>query len=234
MADPLVSVVIPAYEGERFLAEALHSVAAQSHRRVETIVVDDGSPDRSAEIAAEQPGVRVLRQPRGGVAAARNAGVKAASGELIAFLDQDDVWTPDKLERQVATLSAHPEIELVLCHIQTVLMPDTSRPSWLEPSWLTDPQPAFIPSTWLMRRETFERVGPFDVGYRIACDGDWLARFKDLGGNRLMLDEALVRWRLHDGNESHARDVMGQEILGMIRASVRRQQARERERQHGV
>ncbi|HEX5852076.1 MAG TPA: glycosyltransferase, partial [Solirubrobacteraceae bacterium] len=88
--QPSVSVIVPVYMGERFLADALDSVAAQTYAPLETIVVDDGSPDRSAEIAAGRPGVRLIRQKNQGVAAARNAGLAAARGELLAFLDQDD------------------------------------------------------------------------------------------------------------------------------------------------
>jgi glycosyltransferase involved in cell wall biosynthesis len=112
LADALVSVVVPVFAGERFLGDALDSVAAQTYPRTETIVVDDGSPDGSAQIAAARPGVRVLRERHRGVAAARNAGVSAVRGELIAFLDQDDEWQPHKLARQTAVLAERPELAI--------------------------------------------------------------------------------------------------------------------------
>src|SRR5271168_2771000 len=106
-AQPLVSVVVPVFAGERFVGDALDSVAVQTYPHVETIVVDDGSPDRSVEVASSRSGVRVLRERHRGVAAARNAGLAAARGELVAFLDQDDLWRPSKLALQVALLSEH-------------------------------------------------------------------------------------------------------------------------------
>lgn len=112
MAQPLVSVIIPAFNAEATLGEALQSAAAQSYPRLEIIIVDDGSIDRTGGIAgdfcASEPRARFLRTPNRGVAAARNAGIEAASGEYLAFLDADDLWHPRKLEMQVETALAAP------------------------------------------------------------------------------------------------------------------------------
>lgn len=103
---PTVSVVVAAYDAERFLADALDSVAAQTAPPFETVVVDDGSTDRTAEVAARHPlGVRLVRQANAGSAAARNRGVAEARGTHVAFLDADDVWLPHKLARQLAALA---------------------------------------------------------------------------------------------------------------------------------
>ncbi|MHB8240383.1 MAG: glycosyltransferase family 2 protein [Solirubrobacteraceae bacterium] len=227
MTRPLVSVVIPVHGGERFIAEALDSVAAQSHTPVETIVVDDGSPDASAQLASGRPGVRVLRQAHRGVAAARNAGVAGARGELIAFLDQDDLWQPSKLALQVALLSARPEIDIALTHVEMVLHEGTPRPPWM--TWETDVQPGYLPSAWLVRRAAFERVGGFDSQYQVACDADWLARAKDCGLQSEMLAEALVRWRIHGANGSYDQATMRRETFRMLRANAERR----REPTHG-
>jgi glycosyltransferase involved in cell wall biosynthesis len=219
--EPLVSVVVPVFAGERFVAEALDSVCAQTYPRVETIVVDDGSPDRSVEIASARAGVRVLREPHRGVAAARNAGISAARGELIAFLDQDDLWQPSKLALQVALLSGRPELDIALSRVEMVLLAGTPRPPWL--TWLTDQQPGYLPSTWLVRSTAFEQVGGFDTSYEIACDADWLARAKDMGLASEMLADALVRWRIHDTNGSYDQATMRRETFRMLRATAERQ-----------
>jgi len=217
----LVSVVIPVYEGERFLAETLDSVAAQTHTPVETIVVDDGSPDNSVQVASGRPGVRVLRLPHRGVAAARNAGVAAARGELIAFLDQDDLWQPSKLAQQVALLSARPELDIALTHVEMVLQEGTPRPPWM--TWETDVQPGYLPSAWLVRRAAFDRVGGFDAQYQVACDADWLARARDRGLLSETLPEALVHWRIHGSNGSYDQATMRSETFRMLRANAERQ-----------
>jgi hypothetical protein len=99
---PSVSAVIPAYNAERFISDPIQSVLKQTREIVEIIVVDDGSSDRTAEVAAEFPRTHVIRRLNGGQAAARNTGIHAASGEWIAFLDHDDVWHPRKTEIQLA------------------------------------------------------------------------------------------------------------------------------------
>jgi len=223
LIEPLVSVIVPVFAGERFLGDALGTVLAQTYPRIETIVVDDGSPDRSAEIAAAREGVRVLREPHRGVAAARNAGLSAARGELIAFLDQDDLWHAHKLAAQVAALSARPQLAIVFTHMEITLLPGTPRPDWCESVWLTAPTPGFVPSTWMVRREAFERVGSFDTSYAIACDSDWLTRAKDEGLASEMLAQALVRWRVHGGNGTYDQTTMRRETLRMLRGTARRQ-----------
>ena len=105
---PLVSIVVPAFNAGATLAEALRSAQAQTYRAIEIVVVDDGSTDDTAAVAAGFAGVTLLRQANGGIAAARNAGIAAAKGEWIAPLDADDLWHPAKIERQVAAALAAP------------------------------------------------------------------------------------------------------------------------------
>jgi glycosyltransferase involved in cell wall biosynthesis len=223
MPDALVSVIVPVLDGERFLGAALDSVGAQTYPHVEIIVIDEGSSDRSVEIVAKRPAVRLLRQGRAGVAAARNAGAEEARGELIAFLDQDDEWRPDKLECQVALLGERPDIAIALTHIEVVLEAGTPLPEWVLRDWLTTPQRGYIPSTWLVRREAFEQIGPFDTSYAMAADGDWLARAKDAGLSSEMLAGALVRWRIHGANHSFDQETMRRELLRLLLSSSRRQ-----------
>ena len=116
MTDPLVSVVIAAYNAAPFLRETLESVAAQTYGRVEILVVDDGSTDDTAEIAKQvAPNARIFRRERGGLAAARNFGLREASGTFIALLDADDLWMPTKLETQVGVAQRHPSAGLIVC-----------------------------------------------------------------------------------------------------------------------
>jgi glycosyltransferase involved in cell wall biosynthesis len=120
-ARPLVSVIVAAYNAEATLAETLRSALAQSYRPVEVILVDDGSTDRTAEIAASFPEVILIRQANAGVAAARNAGIRASRGEWLAPLDADDLWHPAKLERQVAAALAAPELPgFVYCWLRVI------------------------------------------------------------------------------------------------------------------
>ena len=111
---PLISAVIPVYNGEAFVADAIRSVLAQTYPRVECVVVDDGSHDRTAEVIRSFGDVvRYLWKPTGGVASARNAGVSAARGEYVAFVDADDTWLPEKLDRQMGLLRERPDCGLI-------------------------------------------------------------------------------------------------------------------------
>jgi glycosyltransferase involved in cell wall biosynthesis len=114
---PKVSVIIPAYNAERFIAQSVRSATEQSYADIEVIVVDDGSRDDTARIASGYPGVHVLRQANAGVSAARNAGVHASSGELVAFLDADDVWHADKIATQVALLEQYRDSDLTYTRV---------------------------------------------------------------------------------------------------------------------
>lgn len=116
-AAPLVSVVIPAYNAERFLARAMRSALAQTYSHLELIVVDDGSTDGTAGIIRAFPDRRVrhFSQPNRGQGAARNLGIRASAGRYVTFLDADDVYLPQKVERQVEFLTTHPECQIVFC-----------------------------------------------------------------------------------------------------------------------
>ncbi len=223
MTGPRVSVVIPVHGRAPFLGQALESVAAQTYEHHEVLVVLDGPCSELPNLRRQ--GVRVLERPHGGVGAARNTGIGAASGELIALLDQDDQWRSDKLERQVGLLESRPRLDFVLSHLDVRLEPGTDRPEWLDPTWLTKPVPGFIPSTWLVRRETFAEAGEFDERYEIACDTDWLARANLGAWRREMLDEPLVHWRIHDENASHDLAAIYREVLTMMRRHTERKRA---------
>src|SRR5690606_19821926 len=110
MNNPLVSAVVPVYNGERYIAEALRSILAQQYRPLEIIAVDDGSTDGSTAIIQSFPEVRYIGGPNRGVAQPRNTGIAEAQGEFIAFLDQDDQWTPDKLMCQIGYMLEHEEL----------------------------------------------------------------------------------------------------------------------------
>jgi glycosyltransferase involved in cell wall biosynthesis len=221
MSEPLVSVVMPVYNGERYLAEAIDSVLGQDYRRREIVVVDDGSTDGSAAIARAR-GVLYVRQPNQGVAAARNAGLAAARGTLIAFLDQDDVWLPHKLEAQVGFLAARPSVDLVISAIEIMVEPGTTPLEWFNPDWGMEIQTVVQLGAALLRRTCFERVGDFDTGYRYASDTDWILRARDAGLVLETASDVCMRYRMHERNSSREDELLHAEVRAAYRASVAR------------
>jgi glycosyltransferase involved in cell wall biosynthesis len=219
MTEPLVSVVVPVRNGERFLAAALDSILKGSYGHHEIIVVDNDSEDGSGDVARRYP-IRYIRQPDQGQAGGRNTGIRMASGELIAFLDSDDLWTEDKLSRQVVHLIDQPELDFVLAHLRAFLEPGFARPRWMPPSWLTEGERGALPGVLLARRRAFDRVGVFDPAYEITSDTDWLIRAVDAGLQWDLLPDVLLHWRVHGGNASHRRRELQGDLLRTIRASV--------------
>jgi glycosyltransferase involved in cell wall biosynthesis len=226
VSNPLVSVVLPVKDGERFLAEAVESVRAQDYRPLELIVVDGGSADRTAAIARSFPEVRYVEQPDRGVARAWNLGLAHARGPVVAFLSSDDRWTPDKLSRQVGHLGSHPELLFVVGLFRYFLEPGHALPPGFNPGLLGRDLVGRVMETLVARREAFERVGPFNPEFRVAEDVDWFARAKDLGVPMAVVPQVVLHKRVHDRNLSADAAVNTPLLLRALRASVRRQQGR--------
>ncbi|HEY8600248.1 MAG TPA: glycosyltransferase family A protein [Thermomicrobiales bacterium] len=218
MSTPLVSVIVPVYNGARFLAAALDSVLAQIYTHYELIVVDDGSTDESAAIAGRYPAARVISQTNRGTAGARNVGLTIARGELIAFLDQDDLWLPEKLRTQVDRHLAEPELGYTLTRLHAFLEPGDAWPTTLK----RDQTEGFFPSCWMVRAATFAQIGHFDQDFAYAEDYEWLSRARDAGVPTTMLDETLVLRRIHGLNQSRHVDRALPVLLRIAHRSIAR------------
>jgi glycosyltransferase involved in cell wall biosynthesis len=223
MDEPLVSVMVPVFNCERFIAQALDSIFDQDYDALDVIVVDDGSTDGSAAIASSYP-VNLLRIAHGGIARARNAAVAAAKGELVAFLDADDIWTAGSLRRRVDYMVERPALDALFALADLFIEPGTPRPSWFLSAWEEDPQHSMLTGV-MVRRHVFDRVGPFDPAYEIGEDTDWFARLKDAQVTYERLDEIVVRYRRHDSNTTNRRDIVGPNLLRIMKASIDRQRA---------
>jgi glycosyltransferase involved in cell wall biosynthesis len=181
-----ISVLLPVFNGERFLAEAIDSVLAQSRRPSELIVVDDGSTDDSAAVARRYREVKLIQTENRGPAAARNTGVAEATGDLITFLDADDVMKPDRLERQEAALEEDPSASFVLGRSE-VVVETAERP----PSWRAEERMYHQMSLFTTRR-VFELVGPFDEDLWLGDDTDWLFRAFEAGLRPALVPEPVI------------------------------------------
>ncbi len=210
-ATPLVSVVIPAFNGERTIADAINSALAQIEVDLEVIVVDDGSQDGTAAVVADidDPRLRLVTQENRGVAAARNAGVELARGDWVAFLDCDDVWLRHKLQRQLQLMSAVPGCSASLA--SAYFVDDQLRPQKLRRCVPVDnPLLAFLrfqnlpnaASSWIVNRALLDRIGDFDSSLTRIEDWDFSIRLARLTVP-LLIDEPLTLYRVHANNRSH-------------------------------
>jgi glycosyltransferase involved in cell wall biosynthesis len=220
---PLVSVIIPVYNGELFLAQAIESVFAQTYTPIELIIIDDGSVDNSSDIARSFRDIRYYHQMNQGVAVARNAGITVSHGEFIAFLDQDDIWTHNKLNVQIDYMLTHTEVSVVFSKQRLFLEPGIAPPKWLKNDLLQKEQAGYQPSSLLARKDIFTRIGVFDPVYKHASDVDWIARAKDAGILMFVLPEVLLHRRIHSTNSSGETKIIHPELLKALKKSIDRQ-----------
>jgi glycosyltransferase involved in cell wall biosynthesis len=220
---PTISVVIPAYNSARYLPAAVESVLRQTVRDVEVVVVDDGSTDDTpAVMAGYGPPVRYVRQPNGGVSAARNRGIAEARGRYIAFLDADDTWLPGKLEHQMAVLRDHPGRRLCYSAFTVVdadLRPISERHSQragtaLEDLLLSGNVIGSI-CTVVCERDLFATAGGFDPALSQCADWDMWVRLARLT-EFVYLDEPLVTYRQHASNMSRGARLLEQDSLRVL------------------
>jgi len=222
----MISVVIPAYNREAYIGEAVESVLAQDHRPIEIIVVDDGSDDATADVAARFDGVRCVWREHGGAAAARNTGVEQAQGDLLAFLDSDDRWHPDKLERQLAARSRQPDTEIVLGHVEHFLSPDLSPHERARLVCPDRPGPGFCVGAMVVSTAVFLDIGPFDETLRVGEFIDWYARAEEAGLTTLMLDEVVLQRRIHAGHLNQPPVDVRRDFARLLKARIDRKRSR--------
>jgi glycosyltransferase involved in cell wall biosynthesis len=228
MTSPLVSCIVPTYNGEAYLDEALESIRAQTYQPLEVIVADDGSTDRTLELAARYgPGLRVIAQANAGPAAARNLGLRAASGPFVAFLDQDDLWHPEKLTWQMARFEARPELDVSVAYVQrfwAAELPEQERK--FRDHRVAAALPGYITGTLLARRRVFDVVGPFDADVRFADSMEWFLRARERGVISELLPDVLLRHRMHGRNLSQAEaNGSRDEFLRVLKLSLDRKRA---------
>lgn len=223
---PLVSIVIPVFNGERFLREAVQSVLDQKYSPVEIIIVDDGSTDGTATVARSLgETVRYLHQTNQGPAAARNRGIEHAQGSLIAFADADDLWPSKKLELQLPYLINDPAIEIVMGRIQQVRLSKTVNGQTQAEEF---DEPAFSVNlgSAVIRKSVFERVGLFDETMRYSEDVDWFMRAREAGAAIVTIDAVTLLYRQHEENMTRGKSTSELNVLKALKRSLDRRRER--------
>ncbi|MDZ4764136.1 MAG: glycosyltransferase family A protein [Chloroflexota bacterium] len=224
--SPLISVIIPTYNYAPFLPEALDSIIAQAYSPLEIIVVDDGSTDDTAVVIARYQAhlgemLRFVRRDApSSPAAARNAGLEIANGSLIAFLDADDVWTPNCLRDQLAMFSLFPQVGTVMGTLRFWRMFNPAEPSLSPPSVVTQL------GAMLVKREVMDQVGGFDIDFRTSEDIDWFLRIREVGVLVALGAHVVLHYRQHNSNLSRDRNAGGRRsfALALQKSTDRRRQ----------
>lgn len=222
---PLVSVIIPVYNYDRYLGEAIESVLSQTHQHLEVIVVDDGSTDQSGEVAKSfaERGVRYCHQVHAGIGLTRNKGVELAQGDFLAFLDADDRWPLEKLERQLGAFESDPALEMVFGQALQL----QNGPEWEAGVKDQKPDaaglvPGLVPGTLLIKRTAFFRVGKFLGGLKVGEFVDWYARAVELQIRSLVLPDLFLWRRIHDSNQGVRERQSVSDYARVLKASLDR------------
>lgn len=220
-SKPLVSVIIPAHNGAAYIQEAIQSVLSQTYPHVEIWVIDNGSTDKTKEAALAFSKVHyVTLEGVSNTAYARNEGISRANGSFLAFLDQDDLWLPDKLEKQLDHLEKSPGIGAAICYQKMVLEPGHTKPHWLKKEFLEKSQPAYLPSALLAKRALFDQTDLFNPDFSLTSDVAWFFKAKHSGIDVALLPETLLIRRIHSDNASHRYLQIQKELLSVIHTSL--------------
>lgn len=201
-SSPLVSVIMPVFNAEPYLREAIDSVLAQTHPSHELICINDGSSDHSPDIIMSY-GDKIAfidSHKNEGIGTTRNKGLAVAHGDYIAFMDADDIWERNKLARQVEHMQEHPDVDLLFTYMQCFISPELSDEVKRTRACPTEPIPGHLAATALTKRNLFDAIGLFDPRWRVGEFIDWYARAKSHGVTIDILSDVLLRRRIHATN----------------------------------
>ena len=221
-----ISVIIPVYNCDRYLAQAIESVLAQTYQPMEIIVVDDGSTDNSGAVAKNfGSSVRYYFHDNSGLGATRNRGIELAQGNFLAFIDADDLWVENKLSHQIAAFETNPQLDIVFGLAQQFISPELDETTKSKIHCSTEPMSGCIPSAMLIKRDAFWSVGLFETNWKLGEFIDWYAKAMEQSLKSFMLPEIVLKRRLHNTNMG-IRDCQHRtDYVRILKASLDRRRA---------
>jgi glycosyltransferase involved in cell wall biosynthesis len=209
-----LSVIVPVLNGAETLQETLDAISENADGLTELIVVDDGSTDGSGEIA-KRHGATVLRNAANqGLGAARERGLKASSGDIVGFMDDDDIWLQGPPDPRRAMLESDPAVDAVYGRYQMFALRDGE---WRD---YDNPRITHLMQSALFRRDAFDRFGSPDTGDHLSEDFAWATRARRLGACIELVDDVVVRYRIHSDGLSRDREYMAKQMFSILRREI--------------
>ncbi len=218
-----ISVIVPLYNAENYIVEALKSILTQTLKPLEIIVINDGSTDKSlASLESFGNKIKIIDQENKGAGAARNEGIKIAQGSYLAFLDADDLWIDNKLEQQINYLKNHPETEIVSGFVEQFISPELSAEDSNKLNPLLQNMPGYLPGAILIKKTDFLKVGYFNEQLQLGEFIDWHSRAIDLGLSHHVLPTKLLKRRIHNNNMGIYKKEHVKDYIKVLRESLHR------------
>ena len=197
-----VSVIIPLFNNEKYIGEAIESVLTQADKHMEIIVVNDGSTDKSSEVAEKFiPHIKLIQQLNKGAAAARNLGIIQSHGYFLAFLDADDIWMPDHQKLLLEAFNKFPDLDMTLGSVEQFISPELPIEKG---NILIDElkiMPGYHPGAMLVKKLSFMKIGLLNEKLHLAEFIDWFSKARDMGLKSIMLDDIVYKRRIHTSNQ---------------------------------
>jgi glycosyltransferase involved in cell wall biosynthesis len=221
---PIISVIMPVFNTEKYVAEAITSVLDQTYKNIELICIDDASTDGTLKVLQSfGDKIKILNNDKNsGIATSRNNGIRVAKGAFLALMDADDIWKPTKLEKQMEQFLDNPSLDISFCFMQCFLSPDLSEEVRKLRYCPPDPSPGYISATMLTKMESFKKVGYFDPKWRVGEFIDWYAKANNLGLKSGMVDKVLYLRRIHATNTGVTERPSRSDYLKIVKDAIDR------------
>lgn len=221
--QPLISVIVTVYNGEKYIAEALKSIFNQDYPNLEVIVIDDGSTDATKERVQQfSDRMSYFYQKNAGIAAAKNLGIEKSHGDFFAFLDCDDLWVPEKTTLQLRQLTENQAYDMVFGHVSQFYSPEMSEDFKNRYHCPAGNAPGVTSCAMLISRKNFYRVGLFDTKWRKGIFNDWFLRATDIGLTWKVFPEVVQKRRIHEKNHGIVNRDKSVDYVRMLKASLDR------------
>jgi glycosyltransferase involved in cell wall biosynthesis len=224
MDHPTISIIIPVFNAERYLDEAIQSIYDQKYSPLEIIVIDDGSTDNSGNIGKYYPDI-IVHQFRNskGAAAARNKGIRMATGTLLAFLDADDIWIRNKLLLQYYEIKSDPQLDMIFGMTEQFISPELEKePGSQRLREEFKEMPGYLMGSMLIKKESFLQVGFLNENLQLAEFIDWFERAREMGLKHKMLTDIVLRRRIHLTNQGITKRGHQKDYIKVLKAALER------------
>jgi len=222
--NPLISVIIPVYNAEKYITQALDSVFNQTIKNIEVICINDGSKDSSLEILKTYGAkIRLLDNGQNyGIGETRNRGIAVAKGDFLAFMDADDIWEPEKLKTQILQFQKNKDLDISFSYMKCFISPELSAEAKRLRYCPPDPTTGYLSGTAVIKSTSFEKVGMFNPKWKVGEFIDWFAKAKEMGLSYDITPGVFLLRRIHETNTGVAERSSRSDFVKIMKESLDR------------